>query len=189
MDRRTRRTRSALENALLQLITEHDLNQISVSDVAGSADVHRSTFYEHYTDVPDLAAAACTEMFDQLISGVRELSAGGGPSADVAHAALTGVFRHVAEHARLYTALLGDDGSARVMNYLLTRMTTSTRAGLAERGGTGDSAAPVPPFIAGALLATIIDWLRGGCPGSPEELSTAIWPHLLAAASAEPGDR
>lgn len=182
-DRRTRRTRSALEAALLELIAERDLSQISVSDVTGGADVHRSTFYEHYTDVHDLAASACTEMFDQLISAVRELSASEEPDADVAHAALTRVFRHVATQSRLYTSLLGEDGSARVMNYLLGRMTDSTRAGLSERG-TGDHAtAPVASLIAGALLATIIDWLRNSCPTSPEELSSAIWPHLRAAAS------
>lgn len=187
MDRRTRRTRSALEATLLELIAERDLSQISVSDVTGGADVHRSTFYEHYTDVHDLAASACTEMFDQLISAVRELPASGEPSADVAHAALTGVFRHVAAHSRLYTALLGEDGSARVVNYLLSRMTASTRAGLSDRGTADQTAAPVASFIAGALLATIIDWLRNDCPISPEELSCAVWPHLRAAASPAEG--
>lgn len=183
MDRRTRRTRSALEAALLELIAARDLNQISVSDVTGGADVHRSTFYEHYTDVHDLAASACTEMFDQLIGAVRELSASGEPRTDVMHTALTGVFRHVAEHSRLYTSLLGEEGSARVVNHLLARMTASTRAGLADRGIADHAAAPVASLIAGALLATIIDWLGHDCPTSPEELSAAVSPHLRAAAS------
>jgi len=33
------------------------------------------------------------------------------------------LFEHVLEHRRLYTALLGPDGGARVMGYLMRRMT------------------------------------------------------------------
>lgn len=36
---------------------------------------------------------------------------------------LLSLFEHVLLHRRLYTALLGSDGSARVMAYLLHRMT------------------------------------------------------------------
>jgi AcrR family transcriptional regulator len=68
MDPRTRRSRAALETALRELIAERDLSQISVSDITKRAGVNRSTFYEHYTDVHDLAAAACTTVFDALVA-------------------------------------------------------------------------------------------------------------------------
>ena len=72
-DRRARRSRAALRAALLDLITERGLNRIAVSDVTKRADVNRSTFYEHYSDVHELAADACTRMFDELIAaGVVE---------------------------------------------------------------------------------------------------------------------
>lgn len=184
-DRRSRRSRAAMERALLELIGDRDLNQISVSDVTSRADVHRSTFYEHYTDVHDLAASACTEMFDQLVAAASALSVA-GPSKGAAHPPLTALFAHVAEHRALYRALLGPDGSARVINHLLQRMTEAIRLRLpaaAEsvdpEGGTADSAAA---FISGALLGAIADWLRHGCPGTPDSLSIAILPQLAAAA-------
>ena len=67
-DRRARRSRAVLRAALLDLITERGLNRIAVSDVTKRADVNRSTFYEHYSDVHELAADACTRMFDELIA-------------------------------------------------------------------------------------------------------------------------
>ncbi|MBK1783664.1 TetR-like C-terminal domain-containing protein [Prauserella cavernicola] len=184
LDRRSRRSRAALESALLELIAERDLTQLAVSDVTGRADVHRSTFYEHYTDVHDLAASACTSMFDELLSATSRLSTGDG-TADSARDSLTTVFAHVAEHRRLYRSLLGPDGSARVLNHLLERTADSVRHGMAESGAksTSDSS-PVSAFLAGALLGVIIDWLRRDCGQDPERLSEAVWPHLIAATGA-----
>ncbi|MFJ9467745.1 TetR-like C-terminal domain-containing protein [Streptomyces caniferus] len=187
-DRRSRRSRTAMEGALLELIGDRDLSQISVSDVTGRADVHRSTFYEHYTDVHDLAASACTEMFDQLLAATSALPVTGAPSDGGAHPSLTAVFAHVAEHRALYQALLGADGSARVINHLLRRMTESIRSRFSARltdpeAGTDD---PAAAFISGALLGSIADWLHRGCPGTPERFATAIWPQLAAATPARP---
>ena len=54
LDRRTRRTREALLNALLALMKEKPLTAITVTELASLADVNRATFYTHYQDVFDL---------------------------------------------------------------------------------------------------------------------------------------
>jgi AcrR family transcriptional regulator len=191
-DPRTRRSRSALEAALRELIAERELHQISVSDLTKRAGVDRSTFYEHYTDVDDLAASACTAVFDELVA---TMSAARHRARDEERAVghLTELFTHVAEHAPLYRALLGTHGSARVINHLLRRIT------LAAHADRPDADAEVPPdtdyparvphdtfaaFVAGAILGSIIDWLSHGCPGAPEQMSAAIWPHLRGSAAA-----
>jgi AcrR family transcriptional regulator len=173
VDPRARRSRAALEAALRELIAERDLAQISISDVTKRADVNRSTFYDHYTDLDDLAAAACTGLFDELVAALsgQDLSAAEPTS-------LTGLFAHVAEHAHLYRTLLGSAGSARVINHLLRRITDNAQL----RRGTVDHD-PVAAFLAGAVLGAVIDWLRRDCPGTPEQMGAAIWPHLVAASS------
>lgn len=193
MDPRTRRSRSALEAALRELIAERDLTRISISDVTKSAGVNRSTFYEHYTDLEDLAAAACTTIFDELVATAAASGRGLVTDSQRAHDSLTTLFAHVAKHAHLYRTLLGTDGSARMINHLLQRIATSAhvRRGSAETTPltqAGDPAEhphdPAAAFLAGAVLGTVIDWLRRSCPGTPEQMSAAIWPHLIAAASA-----
>jgi AcrR family transcriptional regulator len=176
VDPRARRSRSALEAALRELIAERDLTKISISDVTKHADVNRSTFYEHYTDLADLAAAACTALFDEFV--VMAPVSAHDPSTEQ----LPKLFAHVAEHAHLYRTLLGADGSARVINHLLHRIaTTATHV---RRGAVGDAHDPAGAFIAGALLGTVIDWLERDCPGTPEEVGAAILPHLVAASGA-----
>src|SRR5215467_10167413 len=83
-DRRVRRTQATLQRALIDLVQERDLSQINVADVADRADVSRSTFYDHYQDVHELAEAACTSMLDDLFRSVMAIYADQDhpPSAD-----------------------------------------------------------------------------------------------------------
>jgi AcrR family transcriptional regulator len=53
---------------LLALIEQQDLNAVSIADVTRRAGVSRSTFYDHYADLHELAESACTEMFEALLA-------------------------------------------------------------------------------------------------------------------------
>ncbi|WP_205751761.1 TetR/AcrR family transcriptional regulator [Cryptosporangium phraense] len=180
-DPRARRSRSALESALLELIAGSDLAQISVSDLTRRAEVNRSTFYEHYTDVHDLAASACTGLFDELVTSLPFADRRLADEPVPADNPLVPLFSHVARHAALYRSLLGPDGSARVINHLLHRLRASTRANLqlADERLADDH---TDGLIAGAILAVIVDWLHDDDRTTSDELAAAVWPHLVATA-------
>ena len=65
-DRRTRRTRKAIEQAFMELLLKNDINKITIRDITNKADTNRSTFYTHYEDIYDLLRI--TE--DKLIDGI-----------------------------------------------------------------------------------------------------------------------
>lgn len=54
IDRRTRRTRSAIRIAFATLLTKKDISKITIRDIADYADINRATFYLHYSDVYDV---------------------------------------------------------------------------------------------------------------------------------------
>jgi AcrR family transcriptional regulator len=187
-DPRVQRSRAALEAALLDLTSERDLAQIPISDVTKRAGVNRSTFYEHYTDVHDLAESACTAMFDELVAATPVFSLQ-STSGQPQHQ-LPELFAHIATHARLYRMLLGPDGSARVINHLLQRIVVAAHVGLVAMEGSthAEDPAEVPhdpeaAFTAGAILGTIIDWLHRGCPSTPNQMAKAVLPLLVSTAS------
>lgn len=53
-DKRARKTKKAIINAFAELMTEKQINEISVKEIAEKADINRITFYNHYTDIYDL---------------------------------------------------------------------------------------------------------------------------------------
>ncbi|MGA5759516.1 TetR/AcrR family transcriptional regulator [Nonomuraea bangladeshensis] len=183
-DPRVRRTRSALARALIELAEQRDLARISVSDVAGSAGVSRSAFYDHYRDVHELAEDACTAMIDDLIDSLP------GPaldSADLAREAtesLTAFFGRLAAHAGLYRALLGPQGSARVAGHIRGRVAEVIHDRLTRADATGwPEHVPhdvTASFTAGALIGVAVDWLEHGCPRPPATMAAAIWPLVNA---------
>ncbi|GAA3135063.1 hypothetical protein GCM10010466_27370 [Planomonospora alba] len=194
-----RRTRAALAGALIRLVAERDLSRISVADVAERAGVSRSTFYDHYRDVHELAEAACTAMIDELIGSLPSPGPGSADPARDAARSLEAFFASLAEHAGLYRALLGPQGSARLADHIRRRVTEGVydrvrRASgdLGDLGGLPERAGPpqgvpygtphdVPAaFTAGALIGVASDWLQRGCPCSPAEMAALTWPLLGA---------
>ena len=193
-DRRVRRTRAALQRALIELVADQDLSQISVADVVDSADVSRSTFYDHYRDVHELAEAACTSMIDDLIASLTAIDPAPTKPSDPRgdpNPAVTAFFTHFAEHAGLYRSLLGPTGSARVIEHVRLRTTAAARLSpvlpatddITEPGvaDPSDASRDVPAaFVAGALLGVATDWLQGGCPRTPREMTILTEPLLTA---------
>lgn len=66
MDRRCRRTKQAISNAMLELIQEKPLSSITVSELADRADINRKTFYKHYHDT----MAVLDEIEDRIVEKI-----------------------------------------------------------------------------------------------------------------------
>jgi AcrR family transcriptional regulator len=192
-DRRVRRTQATLQRALIGLVQEQDLSQVTVADVADRADVSRSTFYDHYTDVHELAEAACTSMLDDLFGFALALDTAPAHPAETPgdpDPALTAFFTHFAGHAGLYRSLLGPAGSARVIEHVRRRTTAAAHYSgrLTPAGGTPppDTGSPDFPldvpaaFVAGALIGVAADWLQRGCPRTPLQMTILTKPLLIA---------
>jgi AcrR family transcriptional regulator len=194
-DRRVRRTHATLQSALIQLVEQKDLSQVSVSDVVEAAGVSRSTFYDHYRDVHELAEAACTSMIDTLIESLPVLDPGLIETPENPEGSLLDFFTNLAEHAGLYRSLLGPQGSARVIDHIRRRITAAVYVAVRLADAT-DGEAPadtlsssdiphdVPAaFIAGSLVGVATDWLQRGCPRTPAEMAALTWPLLILSAT------
>lgn len=71
-DRRILRTQKKLKAALLQLLQEKQLQQLTITEVTKQADCNRVTFYSHYKDLNELLAAIVEEHLDGLVSYFRK---------------------------------------------------------------------------------------------------------------------
>lgn len=53
-DRRVARTKRAIYSAFAQLLSERDIDDITISDIVNIADINRKTFYNYYSGIYDL---------------------------------------------------------------------------------------------------------------------------------------
>lgn len=65
-DKRIRRTKKLLRQALTRLMEQKDFQSITVTDVVREADINRGTFYAHYRDVYDLRETIESEMISDF---------------------------------------------------------------------------------------------------------------------------
>ena len=167
-DRRSRRTRHLVTEAMAELLQEKRYEDITVRDILDRADIGSSTFYAHYFDKEDVQASLIQQLFAQLLqqllrrSGKQEVV----PSLEL--------FRHVQQNVQQIQALIpGRFGETfwevaeRTMSQMIEHSLKSTR-------GSNHSCSVPPPvvahYLAAAFLTLLKWWLIADMPYSPEQM-------------------
>lgn len=169
MDRRVRRTRDRLGDAIVQLIQEKPFDAITVQELLERAGVSRSTFYAHFSDKDDLLLSDADEFFAATATHLARSAERSRRVAPVRE-----FFAHVAEAGPFLSALvaagkfddmlkLGQGHFARGIEQRLAVLPRSRHLAAARRAALAHA-------LAGAMLSLLNWWLGRGKPESPEEL-------------------
>ena len=170
LTRRSEQTRAELMSAFTRLVFAKGFENVSAREVAASAKVARSTFYEHFSGTEDVLRACMTRFFAVVADCV---------SAKDQPPDLTRVLDHLWSNRRLTDGIFS--GHARS---ILAR----NQADLVElrlRALSGDLALPsrlAAIQIAEAQLALIEGWMRGRAFCPPDQLAAGL--HRSSRASA-----
>jgi AcrR family transcriptional regulator len=177
IDRRARRTRDALGDALLMLMQEKPFETISVQQVLDRSGIGRSTFYAHYRDKTDLFLSDLEDFLEPmstLLLRHREASNRVAPVREL--------FAHVAEMRELRTALIAAD---KLRDFLEMGQEYFARA-IELRLGELPSSRPINPThrtamahaFAGALLSLMSWWVDHRAAASPDEMDD-LYHHMV----------
>lgn len=177
-DRRVRRTRRLLRDALVSLVLERGYAGVTVEDITERADLGRATFYSHYTDKDALLSQIVTDLIDELQERLRPLV----PASSVGFTGkpVLEMFRHAAEERDVYRVILRGEGDGRS----LRRFVDDRSAAAAEVFAARAQALEVTPRIAptvlarawvGEQVAVLQWWLESDPPPlSPEEVTEML---------------
>jgi AcrR family transcriptional regulator len=108
-DARVLQTRQSLRRALLELIDEKPLDQITIREIAAAAGIGYNTFFRHHTSKDELVREIVTDELSQLI----ELSVTTMDSSDTLDASRA-LCQFVAAHDALWSTLL-NGGAASIL--------------------------------------------------------------------------
>ena len=165
-DRRSQRTRRALGNALIELMTEKGYEAISVKDISEPANVERSTFYSHYVDKDELLVSQMDRVVDLLSQHVpQEL-----PDGNTFFPSL-GLFQHIKEQWKLYKILVWGSGVDLLTRHLQKSLSEKIEQRLSEGEQTYELPIPIiANFLSGSFLSLVRWWLDYKMIYSPEEM-------------------
>lgn len=71
MDRRQRKTRKAIFDSFIQLLSKKSFENITVSEILDTADVGRATFYSHFETKDYLLKELCRELFCHIFDALH----------------------------------------------------------------------------------------------------------------------
>lgn len=189
MDRRVRRTRSALMRAAIELVGERGTTAVPVSEIAEAADVSRQVLYQQFGDRDALLLQAALdlarrELLDNAAHHARDAADRDGVLA---------MARHFAEHRAFYRAMFtGSCGFA--LNEALTELITPfNRQVVRHRYGTDldpQLVDDLATFLTGGAAAVVNTWVVAGeDPLDPEQFTDRLMRMVpvVTAAMARPG--
>ncbi|MCA9840297.1 MAG: TetR/AcrR family transcriptional regulator [Trueperaceae bacterium] len=187
-DRRSKRSKQLLFDALMELILEKGYETITVTDITERADVARGTFYLHYKDKDELLLSSFDKVADGILENVKRFSKQ-DLLAGVPHPALS-LFEYVYQDPTLFRVILNGQGGALMLQRFRIYASETAQQSLKNM----NILPAVPPhivadFVAGAMLSVLGSWLESGMKTPPQEMARLFYrlirPSILSALALE----
>ncbi len=168
-DRRVKRTKKALRDALLKLLETKSINEISVTELTTLADVNRATFYFYYTDLYDMLTQIQSETyyaFSQVINESSSSITSIEGFTEYAERLLT----YCKEQETLVRFIINNDTNNQLYKQIQIMM-------LHNIPNSKDTFAEDNParystnYILNAMVGIMIDWMEEGMKIPPHDLA------------------
>jgi len=168
-DRRIRRTRKLLQDALVSLALEKKYDDITIQEITDRADIGYRTFFRHYSDKNELLK----DVLQTTISELHQLFTPPPPNIFVdPNVNIVGLmnstmlFKYVKEHSDLFRVLLFSEQS--FIESVIAYMTEEIKVGFGSLLEPGIPFEIIANHIGRAILALVRWWLENDMPYSPE---------------------
>lgn len=170
-DRRVRRTKRILTQALTQLLQEKQVKDITVKELTERADINRGTFYLYYKDVFDMLEKTEDNLFlalDEIVSLHEDKDV-----KSQLGAILEDLFLFIADNQDVCSVLLSPNGDIsflqrlytllheKVLHYWQAEQPVSSRADFDYRYS----------FVVYGIAGIIRSWVTRNCPECPKEMA------------------
>ena len=171
VDRRVRKTKRQLRQALTVLLQEKPIKDITVREIADMVDINRGTFYLHYKDVFDMLEQIENDIFDEFNDLIRAHP----PAEDQGKPLplLTDVFTYFSANADMAIALMGPNGDHAFIDKLKDLVKERCFYDWMQVYSSSNSKnfAYFYAFVVYGCIGLFQNWLETGMKETPEEMA------------------
>lgn len=170
-DRRVRRTKKLLTQALTELLQTKQVKEITVTELTDLADMNRGTFYMYYTDIFDMLDKIEDSMFEKLdsILAIHENEEVTAQTRPI----LLSLFQFIKDNQEMCRVLLSPNGD---LNFLhrLNQVLREKCLRLYQTSSTSfgeDDFDYHYSFVVFGCVGIIRSWVSRNCPEKPEQMA------------------
>ena len=159
-DRRVKRTKKALYDALLILLKDKTINEITVTELTTKADVNRATFYFYYTDLIDMLQQIQNDAFEAFKNVIQKTTNSVSTIEGFTEYAER-LFSYCKENEALTRFIINNDINNQLYTYIKQLMLTNipnTKEVFAEN----NPAKYLSNYVINAMIGVCIDWMDDG---------------------------
>jgi AcrR family transcriptional regulator len=167
-DRRVRKTKASLHDALFGLAREKPYPSIAVKEILDRANVGRSTFYTHFCDKDDLLQSGIHEILETFQDRRRS----GRPLERLLAFSLP-LLKHIEGHRRVAGPRMKREGWLIMHSHLenvLTRLIADELAALPRVRPEPPPSALVARYVASTFVLVLNWWVENGAPTTSTEV-------------------
>lgn len=169
-DRRVRKTKKLMTDALAKLLSEKPLNNITVREIADEADINRGTFYLHYKDVFDMVEKIQDEIFDKFNTIISEYLPTNGTKTLFPF--LDKLCELLSENANLARVLVGNNGDAAFINKLKNVVRRKILSDVSSVSSENKKEFDfLFSFISSGCIGICHEWLEGDMNETPSQIA------------------
>ena len=179
LDLRVVRTKTAIRNALVELIEDKGFDAITVKDITTKANTNRGTFYTHYQDKFDLMTK-CQEDIMYEFSNIAKkrfpeviADLGSNPSPTMPFLLITSILEFLNENSDFMKAVLSPKGDLSFQTKLKT-LFEDTNGALINKENLLVPSQYLASYMASAHIGVIQQWLNSGQKETPEEIARIL---------------
>ena len=178
-DRRVRRTKKLLTQALTQLLQEKQINEITVKELTDLADMNRGTFYLYYKDMFDMLEKIEDGLFEALdaIISLHEHDDVSQQTKPI----LLDLFRFIEDNQEMCRVLLsphGDMNFLHRLNEVVREKCLKAWPDIRKEKGEADFDYHYS-FVVFGCAGIIRAWVNRNCPESAEIMAEMAYGMIL----------
>ncbi len=176
MDRRQRKTREAIFNAFIELLSKKDYSRITVGEIIEKADVGRATFYAHFETKDYLLKELCHELFCHLFDEMGENNANHRHifSCDAPNSVFLHLTQHLQKNDNNILKLLSSRNNDLFLQYFKENLKILVTDRLCLFDSEKSNSLPESyrvELISCAFVETVRWWTQNGMKQSPEAIT------------------
>ena len=184
-DRRVRRTKKLLTQALTQLLQEKQINEITVKELTDLADMNRGTFYLYYKDMFDMLEKIEDGMFEALdaIVSLHEHDDMSQQTKPI----LLDLFRFIEDNQEMCRVLLsphGDMNFLHRLNEVVREKCLKAWPNIRKEKGEADFDYHYS-FVVFGCAGIIRAWVNRNCSESAEKMAEMAYGMILRGSLAD----